>query len=470
MYDRLQELNKKQMSAIHDSSMDILKHTGIGFKDEDARALFQKHGFKIDGNTVFFEEKQVMKALETAPRQFAVRARDQDKNVSIGGDDYVLAPGYGAPFVTDRKGEQREATLADYETFCKLVQTSPFINMNGFMMVEPSDVPAGTAHLDMILSNILFCDKPFMGSPVNRQAVADCMDMATMVWGDRAKEEPVTVSLINSLSPLAFSEEMSGSLIELARHGQACIVAALIMAGSSGPITVAGVLAQQNAEILAGLTLGQLVRPGVPIIYGSTSAPTDMRTGALSIGAAEVSIFISCAAQMARFYNLPSRSGGGLTDSHIPDMQAGVQSSFGLLTAVRSGINFILHAAGIVGGYIGMSFEKFMIDEELCGMVRCLFKPVEVSDETLQTELIKQVGAGGEFLSLDETLARCRSEYFFPEIMKAVDHNGWKLSGGMPADERAAQLMEKRLSSYERPDIDSELEKDLRNFVKKRKG
>lgn len=470
MYDRLQELTNEQMTSIHDASMDILKHTGIGFKDEDALSIFKQHGYRIDGKTVFFDEKDVRKALETAPRRFVVRARNQEKNLAIGGEDYIFAPGYGAPFVVDRKGEQREATISDYDTFCKLVQMSPFIDMNGFMMVEPSDVPVDSAHLDMILSNILLCDKPFMGCPVNRQAVSDCMEMTSMVWGDMVNGGPVTVSLINSLSPLAFSEEMSGSLIELASHGQACIIAALIMAGSSGPITVAGVLAQQNAEILSGLTLAQLVKPGVPIIYGSTSAPTDMRTGALSIGAAEVSIFISCTAQMARFYDIPSRSGGCLTDSHIPDIQSGVQSGFALFTAARSGINFILHSAGIVGGYIGMSFEKFMVDEETCGMVRTLLKPVEVNDETIQKGVIQRVGAGGEFLSLNETLQRCRTEYFFPEIMKAMDNNGWRLGGSPPADDRAAQLMEERLSSYEKPDIDPSLEKDLRKFLERRRS
>jgi trimethylamine--corrinoid protein Co-methyltransferase len=242
------------------------------------------------------------------------------------------------------------------------------------------------------------------------------------------------------------------------------------MAGSSGPITVAGVLAQQNAEILAGLTLAQLVKPGAPIVYGSTSAPTDMRTGALSIGAAEVSIFIFCTAQMARFYNLPSRSGGCLTDSHVPDIQAGVQSSLALLTAARSGINFILHSAGIMGAYIAMSFEKFMVDEELCGMVRRITEPVEISGETIQKEVIQRVGAGGEFLSLDETLQRCRTEYLFPEIMKTTDHNGWQLEGGLTADRRAGQYMERRLASYEKPDIDPSLEKDLRDFVKNHKG
>jgi trimethylamine--corrinoid protein Co-methyltransferase len=343
------------------------------------------------------------------------------------------------------------------------------MDMNGFMMVEPSDVPADTAHLDMIRSNLLLCDKPFMGSPVSKQGVRDCMEMASMVWGKKISEQPVTVSLINSLSPLAFSEEMAGSLIELARNGQACVVATLIMGGSSGPITVAGVLAQQNAEILAGLTLAQLVKPGAPVVYGSTSAPTDMRTGALSIGAPELSVFVSCTAQLARFYNLPSRSGGGLTNAHLADAQAGAQSALALLTAARNGINFILHAAGILGAYISISFEKFLIDEELCGMVRKLLTPVEVSDQTLQQEVIERVGIGGEFLSQMETLERCRTEFFSTQLMRALDYHGWKTGGGKRTDGAAADLLHKRLESYQKPDIDPGVESDLNKFVTSRK-
>ncbi len=180
--------------------------------------------------------------------------------------------------------------MEDYDNFCKLIQTSPYIDMNGWMMVEPADMPHQTVHLDLNLSNMLLCDKPFMGSPVSRQRL-DGIEMAGILWGGKKNimDKAVSVSLINSLSPLQFSDEMLGSLIELARHNQACVVASLIMAGGSGPVTLGGVLALQNAEILAGITLAQLVRPGAPVIYGSTSSAMDMKTGALSIGAPELS-------------------------------------------------------------------------------------------------------------------------------------------------------------------------------------
>ena len=268
----MQELDVKNCEKIHAASMDILKNTGVAFNDDEALDIFKKNGHKVEGTTVFFEESDIKKALETAPKRFTVHARNPEKNVEIGEDDFVFLPGYGAPFVIDAKGDQRQASMEDYDNFCKLVQTSKVINMNGWMMVEPADMPHETVHLDLNLSNMLLCDKPFMGSPVSRQGALDGIEMAGILWGGKENimDKTVSVSLINSLSPLQFSDEMAGALIELARHGQACVVASLIMAGGSGPVTLDGVLALQNAEILAGITLAQLVRPGAPVVYGST--------------------------------------------------------------------------------------------------------------------------------------------------------------------------------------------------------
>ncbi|MBT7631581.1 MAG: trimethylamine methyltransferase, partial [Desulfobacula sp.] len=252
MYDRMQELSTENMQKIHTTAMELLKDTGVSFKEEEAVDIFKSNGHRIEGTTVFFKESDIQKALETAPRRFTVHARNPEKNVEIGENDFVFLPGYGAPFIMDAQGSQRQATMEDYDNFCKLIQTSPHINMNGWMMVEPADMPHETVHLDLNLSNMLLCDKPFMGSPVSRQGAVDGIEMAGILWGGKENimDKTVSVSLINSLSPLQFSEEMAGALIELARHNQACVVASLIMAGGSGPVTLDGVLALQNAEIL----------------------------------------------------------------------------------------------------------------------------------------------------------------------------------------------------------------------------
>lgn len=473
MYDRMQTFSKDQMTRIHDASMELLADIGVSFNEPEALEIFSANGFKVDGKTVFMTEAQVRKALESAPSRFTVTARNPEKSVAVGGDDFVFAPGYGAPFIALADGSQREATMADYDRFCKLVQTSKSIDMNGFMMVEPGDVPPATAHLDMLFSSMVLCDKPFMGSPVSKQGARDCIDMATLLWGGKDKladAGTVSVSMVNSLSPLQFSDEMAGALIELARANQACIIASLIMAGSSGPVTLAGVLALQNAEILAGVTLAQLVNPGAPVIYGASSSAMDMQTGGLAIGCPELSMIVSATAQMARFYNLPGRSGGGLTDAHFPDAQAAAESTLALMTAARNGINFVLHSAGIMGAYIAMSFEKFLVDEEVCGIIRKLVTPIDLSDEAIDLEMIKAVGIGGEYLTQEKTFELCRTEFYITDFFNRRDHAAWKSAGAQRIDQAATDRLSQRLENYEKPPMDPDLEAALAAYVAERKN
>jgi len=472
MYDRMQELTTAQMTQIHQASMAILKTSGIVINEEQALSIFKQHGYKVEGKTVFPTEEQIRKALSTVPSQFTIKARNPAKDVTIGEDSFAFLPGYGAPFVMTSEGEQREATMTDYDAFCKLIHTSKYLDMNGWMMVEPSDIPAETAHMDMMLSNMLLCDKPFMGSPASRQGALDGIEMAGILFGGKDKiiDQPVSISLINSLSPLQFSDEMLASLIELASHGQACIVASLIMAGASGPVTLAGVLAMQNAEILTGIALSQLVREGVPVVYGSTSSAMDMKTGALTIGAPELSKNINYTAQMARFYNVPSRSGGGLTDSLYPDAQAGAESALALYTAARNGVNVILHACGILGSYIAMSFQKFIIDEEVCGMVRQMLKPIDITEESIDTEMICEVGPGGQYLTHPKTFKLCRTEFYLPNLMARSNYDSWSAGGKKKIHDLADDKVSQRLAKYEKPDIDPAIEVELTEYVNKRKN
>ncbi|MDR1677906.1 MAG: trimethylamine methyltransferase family protein, partial [Deltaproteobacteria bacterium] len=359
MYTRMMTLTEEDLGKIHQASMSILNETGIVFNDPECLEIFKQHGIKTDGKKVYPTEDDIFKALKTCPETFIVKSLNPDNNRPVGLDDFVMLPGYGAPFITLPDGSQRKSEYDDYVNLVKLVQTSPSIDMNGFLLVEPCDSDHRAAHLDMLLAGLFNCDKPLMGTPINRKASSDCVEVLATAFGglNNLMDHPATISLINSLSPLQFSEEMASSLVQLVKGGQAVCVAALIMCGSSGPITIPGVLALQNAEILTGITLAQLIRPGAPVIYGSTSSAMDLKSGSLSCGAPELSMFVSFTAQMARYYHLPSRSGGGLTDALVVDAQAGAESALALFNAVNSGINFILHTAGILGSYISMSFE-----------------------------------------------------------------------------------------------------------------
>ncbi|MGD8523029.1 MAG: trimethylamine methyltransferase family protein [Desulfobacterales bacterium] len=471
MYDRMHELTREQIRMIHDASMDILQYTGIKFNEPEALAIFKKRGIKVDGDLVYLAEADVLEALETAPSQFVIQARNPENDVTIGEKSFAFAPGYGPPFITTGDGKCRQGVMEDYNNFCKLIQTSKYLDMNGFLMIEPSDVSPDKAYLDMLYANMVLCDKPFLGCPTSRQGSIDSLEMAGILWEGKnnIRNKPCLLANITTLSPLQFAAEMAASLIEFARFGQPCAIVALIMAGFTGPVTMAGVLTLQNAEILAGIALTQLVNPGTPVIYGSTSSPIDMKSGVISIGAPEMSQFVSATAQMARFYGLPSRGGGSLTDAQFPDIQAGMESALLLSAAIQSGVHYILHSCGILGSYLAMSFEKFVVDEELCGMFRKLAKPVEVTDDTISLDIIKEVGIGGLYLTHDQTLARCRTEYFVPHIAVRQTYENWAEDGMLRADQRAAEVVQQRLASYQKPDIDRNTARALLNYVEQHK-
>jgi trimethylamine--corrinoid protein Co-methyltransferase len=458
-------LAEQDIRQIHHTSMRLLEHVGVECPYADALDVFRAHGVRVAGSRVYLTEGQLMAALKTAPRQFTVLARNPERSVTIGGGRPVFAPGYGAPFLVDADLGKRAPAMEDYRRLAKLAHDLPNQDMSGHLLVEPGDVPAGRAHLLMLQAHMVHSDKAFIGSAAGRRGARHTLDMARILFGGDLGDRAVTVSLINSLSPLGYSTEMLESLVEYAAARQPIVVAALMMAGSTGPVTLAGVLATQNAELLAGLALAQMISPGTPVIYGSTSTNIDMRSGALAIGSPELAQMIAAHAQLARYYGLPSRSGGALTDASYPDAQAGFESMMGLLTAVNSGIDFVLHAAGILSSYLAFSYEKFVLDDEMCGMVRRFHKGIVVEPDTLAYDLVAHVGPGGNFLMEPHTVRRCRQEFWAPVVCDRGGLEAWMQGGRQDVVGRARRRWQKLLAEHQDPPLDRLTARQLQAFV-----
>jgi trimethylamine---corrinoid protein Co-methyltransferase len=459
-------LSFQDLNAIHKTSMKLLANVGIRFPEDRALSLFKKNGFKVEGETVYFHEDQVMKAVEMVPSQFSIHARNPERNITIGCDsDPVFAPGYGAPFLIDAESGKRTPTLEDYHNLAKLAHMLPNQDMSGHLMVQPQDIPSQTAHIQMLAACIFHSDKPFIGSTAGAVGAQHTMEMIDILFGGKP-ENPVTIGLINPLSPLGYGTDMIEAITGYAQAGQPLIIATLVMAGSTGPITLAGVLAQQNAEILAGIVLAELIQPGLPLLYGSSSTIMDMQTGDLAIGSPEHALCLRALAQLAQFYRLPCRGGGALTDSAITDAQAGFESMFSLLTALNSGVDFILHAAGILSSFIAFSFEKFVLDDEMCGMVRKFNQGIEVNEETLAYDVIAQVGHDGHFLGEDHTLERCRTEFWKPSIINRIGLNNWNGNVKPDITNLARMRWQDLLAQHEDPPLDRLISYQLKKFLK----
>ena len=470
MTDRMQVFSEEELGRIHDASMEILTESGLKFNSNQALELFRKNGFNTDDSRVFITEKDVSDALEIIPSRFTVRARNSLYDVSIGEDDFVFLPTGGAPNVVGAKGEMRPATLEDYHTCCRLVQTSDQLDMNSTLMVQPTDIPPQVAHLDMLFANMVLCDKAYVGAAMHRQAAIDCLEMAAIAWGgeNNLKRQPVMVSIAHSLSPLKYSGEEAESIIAMARLGQPLVISNMVVAGSSGPISLPGLLVLANAEILAGLVLAQLAGPGTPVVYGSVSAPADMRTIISAVGAPEAVALASAIIQIAGFYKLPCRTGGMLTNAHCPDAQAASEGTLMMSTAVRNGANFIFQACGQLGSYISMSFEKWLLDEEVCRILRRAITPMEISIESIDIETIKSVGSDGSYLMHETTFNHCRDLYQ-PKLFTRDDYQKWYEKGAKRAHEVASEMLPRRLEEYSKPPIDEGLEQALSEFIADRK-
>jgi trimethylamine--corrinoid protein Co-methyltransferase len=459
-------LSPADIDEIHNASVRLLADVGVQFPDDEAIGVFRQHGIRTDSQTVYLEERQLMEALETVPTQFTIHARNPDRNVGVGDGEPVFAPAYGAPFLVDYEVGKRAPTMEDYDNLTRLAHALPNQDMSGHLMAEPGDVAAHSAHLNMLHANMVHSDKPFIGSAEGKTGARHTMEMASILFGEEiVKEHPVTIGLINSLSPLSYSGEMLQALMEYVRWRQPVIIAALAMAGSTGPVTLAGVLAMQNAELLAGIALTQLASPGTPVVFGSTSTNLDMKSGALAIGSPELAQMIAAHAQLARHYGLPSRSGGALTDASSPDAQAGFESMLSLLTTVNCGVDLVLHAAGILSSYLAFSYEKFVLDDEMCGIVRRFRRGFAVTPETIAYDVIAQVGAGGNYLMEMHTVKRCRTEFWQPSLCDRSGLEAWMTGGQQSAVDRARQRWQKLLMEHEDPPLDGTTAHQLQAFV-----
>jgi len=258
-------------------------------------------------------------------------------------------------------------------------------------------------------------------------------------------------------------------MIVSARYHQPVIIMGGGIMGASTPIKPAGHLTVQTACVLAGLVLTQLVSPGAPIILGGGASQMDMQTGSYYNGSPEMLSAMGATSAMAKYYKLPCRSGGGMNDAHGLDFQAGAQSAMSLLRTLQYGIDFILHACGVLASFMAMSYEKFIADEELIAEILKSADPLEVSDETIDLEVIREVGSSGQYLTHRQTFELCRSAFMPTRIMNRLPFDAWQDQGTPDIYAKAAKVLEKRFESYRKPDIDPAVAKDLKHYVHRRR-
>ena len=465
-------LNEESIQRIEDQTDWILSEIGLEIRgDAIALQLFRDAGATVDGERIRFDPGHVRALCQTAPKSYTMHARNPLNNIEIGGNNLVLGPAYGSPFVSDLKGGRRYGTVEDFQNFIKLTYLTPWLHHQSGTVCEPVDVAVNKRHLDMVYAHLHFSDKPFMGSVTAPERAEDSLAMARIVFGeDFMNKNMVIQGNINVNSPLVYDDTMTAALRTYADANQGNVISPFILGGAMSPVTQPALIAQAHAEAMVGIALTQLVRPGAPVVYGSFLTTMDLKTGAPTFGTPESSLATMAISQLCRRLGLPFRCGGHLTASKTADGQAMQESTDTMNPAIMAGANFIFQSAGWLEGGLTIGYEKFVMDTDHCGAIARMIEGLSLDDNAFAADAYEEAGIGSNFLGVAHTMRNYRTANYRAELSDTNSFEQWIEDGSKDMQQRAYLRWTKMLREYEAPPIDESVDQALLEFMAKKKA
>lgn len=465
-------ISDDEVEALHEAALKLLETVGIRCAVPEARDLLRAAGAIVDeaDGRVRLGREIIEQSLKTVPSELTLTPRNPAHAVKMGGRHLATAAVLGPPNCTDLMRGRRSGTLSDFSELLKLTQYFNAVQMNGWP-VEPLDIEVRYRHLDAAFAMLTLTDKVPYVFCQSRQRIEDVLTLCAIARGETLEEfgnRPGVFSIINTNTPLQYDVPMTVGVMEMARHGQPVLLTPFVMAGASTPATIASAMALNTAEVLFGVVLSQLVRPGAPVLYGCAAMNVDMKTGAPAYGLADMQRCTLIGGQMARRYNMPMRS-SNFSSSNVPDFASGYESANACFAAASAGAHLLMHAAGWVEGGLCTSYEKFVLDCEVVQSMAQLLEPVRIDADTLALDEIADVGPGGHFFGTPRTIASFETAFYRPLVSSTLNYGAWAEQGGKTAAERATAIWQEALTQYAEPALDPSTREALAAFVRKRK-
>ena len=465
----LKILSFEQIQEIHNATLQVLEETGCVIFEENCLRMLADAGALVDfeKNRAYIPSTLVENSIKKAPSRFTWHGQDPSKNILMEGDKVHYGPVGGSIYVIDLDGNRKPASIKDAEGFVKIIDALEHIH-EGHCMVHPTDVPDKTYHVHMMLAMARNTGKPFRGRLMGKRRAEDCIKMAEVLAGGRQnmRIRPNLACHVNTFSPLSHGKEMTEGLIEYAKSGLPVFICPEVMAGGTGPVSLAGTLIVQNAEVLSGLVMAQLINPGTPVVYGTVSTIMDLSAMNVAYGAIEQSMLNIASAQMAKFYGIPCRGTAGITDSNVIDVQAGIESATSIFCQGLAGMNFIHAAAGGLEGTVTASYEKLIIDEEIIGKTLRFLRGIEFSKESLSLDVIHEIGPRGNYLAHMHTVENYRKEHFLTRLSQRNKHDVWEQKGKNTLS-KAANIRARDILTYHKPKpMEEKMEQELIDIMR----
>lgn len=431
--------------------------------------LVGEAGARVDINSriAHLPEQLVMDCIVKAQKRYILYGRDLQCTARFGYGDFVLmsSPGqYG--WIDSQTGRLRSATIQDVHDAICLGDALPNINIVG-SMAQPEEVSETYREVFLTAELVKGTCKPTRTWVFNRRTAGYVLEIyRTVAGGESAlREHPMTEAFLEPISPLQLPHDGLDAMIEFVQAGQPVNIGPMAMASGTAPATLAGTLAQENAEILAAVVISQLLQPGIPVMYGGIPHIMDPATGICSFGSPEQMLMATACVQMARFYGFPVYINVGLTDAKVPDVQAGFEKGASMMLGALAGADTFGHA-GICGTDHGASLLWLAIDDELMAYVKRVVRGFEVNDDTIATEVIDNIGPTGSFLAEEHTVKHFRDQLWLPgSAWTRAVWDEWEKEGRGSMPDRILKKVEHIASTHKVKPMDEALVREIDNIV-----
>jgi len=458
-------LARRDIEAIHHTSLAILRDVGVSLPNREALDALAGAGADVDYNhqVARIPERLVVESVEQTGKRYILHGRDPARTARFGYGDFVLvsSPGQFA-WVDEDGGERRQPTQEDTRAGIRVSDALEHIDIVGALGMA-LDIPAEYRDVWMAAELVKHSTKPTHVWVANGRSLEYILRIYEAVTGGRQahRQRPMIAAFIEPISPLRFPEAGLEILITCARYGLPIGFGPMVQTGATGPATLAGTLALENAEILAGIVLAQTFGPGVPVCYGGIPHIMDMRTSQISFGSPEQGLMAVAMTQMAHYYSLPVYINVGLSDSKRVDIQSGLERGMTLLMGALAGADTFGHM-GILGADQAASLEQLIVDNEMAAYIKRVLRGFEVNEDTLALDVIRKVGIGGNFLGEVHTRKHFRQELWLPTTFDRRRWDEWWADGARTmadwAHERKSQILAEHQLPVPEPDLAREID------------
>lgn len=451
---RYHPLSDADVQLIHQTSLRLLSEVGLADATESGAEIMTKAGATLSPHgRLLFPKSLVEDTLAKAGRNFVLHGQDPKHDLEPWGKRAYFGTAGAAVNMVDVNGKYRHSTIHDLYDIGRIVDVMDHIHFFQRAVV-PRDIPDPfEMDFNTCYAAVMSTTKHVGSSWVMPEQLTASLEMLHMIAGGEQqwRERPfVSQSNCFVVPPMKFAADACKCLEGAVRGGMPVLLLSAGQAGATAPAALAGALAQEVAEVLAGLVYVNAIKPGHPAIFGTWCFVSDLRTGAMSGGSPEQALLSSAAGQMANFYQLTGGTASGMTDSKIPDEQAGAEKALNHALVGNSGINMIYESAGMHASLLGYSLESLVIDNDIIGAAQRTIKGIEVSEERLSFETIKDVclNGPGHFLGSEQTLQLMQTEYLYPAVGDRRSPNEWIEQGSTNIAERAARKVTEILSTH----------------------